>query len=270
MSASAAIKRGKAGVRVLAAALLSSIIVFPALAASSTAKPAITAEASTALAQMGQTLLGKQFSFQVRTLRVYADTDGRFLHIGHAMKVLVRRPDRLRVDIDGDDGATQVLYDGKTLVLYGPAKKEYVSLPVPDTIGAMIKEAESRLGFDFPLEDFLSSTPDKSLLSGVTEGKIVSEVTIDGAPADHLTLFQPPGLELELWLTKNAQSLPERLFITYRSVPGQPNFIASFSDWNFSVAPTDADFTFQPPEGAKQVELKAPAAQAAKAKGAAQ
>jgi hypothetical protein len=155
-------------------------------------------------------------------------------------------------------------------VLYGPAKKEYVSLPVPDTIGAMIKEAQRRLGFDFPLEDFLSSTPDKSLLSGVTEAKIVNQVTIDGAPADHLTLFQPPGLELELWLAKNAQSLPERLFITYRSVPGQPNFIASFSDWNFSVAPTDADFTFQPPEGAKQVELKAPAAPAAKAKGATQ
>jgi Predicted periplasmic protein (DUF2092) len=54
----------------------------------------------------------------------------------------------------------------------------------------------------------------------------------------------------------------------YRTVPGQPNFIAEFSNWNFSVAPTDADFTFQPPEGAKQVELKAAAAPPAKAKGA--
>ena len=258
------------GARLLTAALLSFTVMFPAFGASSTAKPVITPEASAALAQMGQTLLGKQFSFQARTLRVYADTDGRFLHIGHTMKITVRRPDRLRVDIDGDDGATQVYYDGKTLVLYGPAKKEYVSLPVPDTIAAMIKEAESRVGFDFPLEDFLSPTPDKSILSGVTEGKIVNQVTIDGAPADHMTLFQPPGLELELWLAKNAPSVPERLFITYRSVPGQPNFIATFSDWNFSITPSDADFTFQPPEGAKQVELKLPAPPAGKAKGATQ
>jgi hypothetical protein len=254
----------------LSATFLIGAVMMPALGASPPAKPAITEEARSALQQMGQTLLGKQFSFQARTLRVYADVDRRFLHIGHTVKVLVRRPDRLRVDIDGDDGATQLFYDGKTLVLYGPAKKEYVSIPVPDTIGGMIKEAESRVGFDFPFEDFLSSTPDKSLTSGVTEGKIVNEVTIDGAPANHLTLFQPPGLELELWLTKNAQSLPERLFITYRSVPGQPNFIATFSDWNFSVTPTDADFTFQPPEGAKQVELKAPAAPRAKVKGATQ
>jgi hypothetical protein len=233
---------------ILGAGLISFIFMATALGASSTAKPTITAEASTALAQMAQTLLGKQFSFQAQTLRVYADTDGRFLHIGHTLKVLVRRPDRLRVDIDGDDGATQVFYDGKTLVLYGPAKKEYVSLPVPNTIEGMIKEAESRVGFDFPLKDFLSPTPDKSLLSGVTEGKIVNEVTIGGAPADHMTLFQPPGLELEVWLAKDARSLPERLFITYRSIPGQPTFVAAFSDWNFSVTPTDTDFTSNHPK----------------------
>jgi len=258
----------KTFVALVAAGLIAIAGSAPAFCASSTAKSTISPEASAALTQMAKSLLSPQYSFQARTFRVYADVDGRFLHIGHTMKVLVRRPDRMRVDIDGDDGATQVFYDGKTLVLYGPAKKEYVSLPVPDTIEKMVKEAEKRVGFDFPLEDFLSSAPDQSLLSGVTEGKIVNEVTIDGAPANHLTLFQPPGLELEVWLAKDAKALPERLFITYRSIPGQPNFIASFSDWSFSVTPTDADFTFQPPEGAKQVELKPAASAPAPAKGA--
>ena len=268
MSSAASIGSGISSVRLLSAALLSFTVMFPAFGASSTAKPTISAEASAALTQMAQSLLSKQFSFQARTMRVYADVDGRFLHIGHTMKVLIRRPDRMRVDIDGDDGATQVFYDGKTLTLFGPARKEYVSLPVPDTIEKMIKEAEKRVGFDFPLEDFLSQTPDQSLLSGVTEGKIVNDVTIDGAPVQHLTLFQPPGLELEVWLTKDDKSLPKRLFITYRSIPGQPNFIATFSDWNFAVTPTDADFTFQPPEGAKQVELKSASAPPPQAKGA--
>jgi hypothetical protein len=273
MSASSSITSGRTAVRFLAASLLSVAALGSAVGASPAAKPAISEEASAALSQMGQTLLGKQFSFQARTLRVYADVDGRFLHIGHTMKVLVRRPDRMRVDIEGDDGATQVFYDGKTLVLYGPAKKEYISIPVPDTIEGMIKEAETRVGFDFPIADLVSSTPDKSVLSGVTEAKIVNEVTIDGAPSNHLTLFQPPGLELELWLAKTAQALPERIFITYRSLPGQPNFIAQFSDWNLAVMPTDADFTFQPPEGAKQVELKSASSDApapGKAKGATQ
>jgi hypothetical protein len=154
-------------------------------------------------------------------------------------------------------------------VLYSPANKEYLSIPVPDTIEGALKEAANRIGVDFPLADFLSPAPNKAILAGVADAKVVNDVTIDGVLSRHLTLFQPPGLELEIWLTKNEQSLPERLFITYRSIPGQPTFIAIFSDWNFSIAPTDADFVFQPPEGAKQMELKAPAPPPAKAKGAA-
>jgi hypothetical protein len=252
----------------LAAIAVCAGLIVPAFSASP-AKPAISEEASAAMMQMGQTLLAKQFSFQARTLRVYVHTDGRFLHVGDALKVLVRRPDRLRADVDGDDGVHQLFYDGKTLVLYSPANKEYVSIPVPDTIEGALKEATKRIGVDFPLADFLSPAPNKSVLAGVTDAKVVNDVTIDGVLCRHLTLFQPPGLELEIWLTKNEQSLPERLFITYRSIAGQPSFIATFSDWNFSVAPTDADFVFQPPEGAKQVELKSPAPPPAKAKGAA-
>jgi hypothetical protein len=46
--------------------------------------------------------------------------------------------------------------------------------------------------------------------------------------------------------------------VTYCLLPGQPSFIAELSDWNFSVHPADAEFVFQPPAGATQVELAAP------------
>jgi len=239
----------------------------PALGASP-AKPAISEEANAAVGQLGKTLLAKQFSFQARTLRVYADANGKFLHIGHTLKVLVRRPDRLRVDVDGDDGATQLYYDGTTAVVYGLEKKAYVSMPVPNTIEKMLSEAARRMGVEFPLADFLSDAPGKALLSGVTASEAAHDVTIDGVPCRHLLFAQPPGVEVELWLEKTEQSLPRRLVVTYRSVPGQPNFVAEFSDWNVAVAPTDADFTFKPPEGAKQVELTAASAPTpAKAKG---
>ena len=73
---------------------------------------------------------------------------------------------------------------------------------------------------------------------------------------------------IELWLAKNEQPLPRRLIVTYRSLPGQPNFIAEFADWNLNAQTPDADFAFQPPAGALEVALKAPeAAPQAKAKG---
>jgi hypothetical protein len=132
----------------------------------------------------------------------------------------------------------------------------------------MLKEAVSRYGVDFPLADFLSEAPNKAFLTGVTSGRVVNTVMIDGAPYDHLFFSQPPGIELELWLSKNEQALPRRLIVTYRSLPGQPNFIAEFSDWNLDIHPADAEFVFQPPADAVQAQLKPVAASPAKGKGA--
>jgi hypothetical protein len=266
MSVSVTVRRRTTRAGLLAAGLFSLAVMAPALAASPAAKPTITEEAGAAVAQMGKSLLADQFSFQARTLRVYADPNGQALHIAHAMKVTLRRPDRLRVDLTGDDGSTKLFYDGKTAVLLGVEAKKYVTIPVPNTLQGMLETVMGRSGVDFPLADFLTDAPDKSFLFGVTSGGDVGVVTIDGVACRHLLFTQPPGIELELWVEKNERSLPRRLIVTYRSQPGQPSFIAEFSDWNFSVHPADAEFVFQPPEGATQVELKA--ATAAKAKGA--
>jgi hypothetical protein len=236
-------------------------VVVPAHAASPS-KPAISEDASAAVAQMGKSLRADQLSFQARTLRAFADPSGQQLHIGHDVKVTLHRPDRLLIDVSGDDGATKLYYDGKTVVMFGVDTKRYVSIPVPNTIQGMLQKVMGQLGVDFPLADLLTDAPDKSLLYGVTAGRVVGLATIDGVPCLHLLFTQPPGIEIELWVEKTDKALPRRLIVTYRSLPAQPSFIAEFSDWNFDVHPTDADFTFQPPAGATQVELKAHAVKA--------
>ena len=232
-------------------------------------KPAISEEASAALMHMGQTLrAAEQFSFQVRTIRVHPDANGYPLHIFHTLKVTVHRPNRLLVDRTGDDGESKLVFDGKTASVYSATEKKYASIPVPEgTIAGMLKEAVGRLGIDFPLADFLTEDPDKAFLTGVTEGTVVDTVTIDGVPCLHMFFSQPPGIELALWVEKNDQSLPRRLIVTYRTLRGEPNFIAEFSDWNFNIHPSDADFAFQPPADATQVQLKPVAATAPPAKG---
>jgi len=237
-------------------------VTLPAAPAAKQAQPAISEEASAALLRMGQTLRANDFSFQAQTIRVYQEPNGgEPLHIFHTIKVTVHRPNELLVEGNGDDGSTKLAFDGKTAIVYSAAQNKYASIPVPEgTIEGMMKEAVGRLGIDFPLADFLSEAPNKAFLTGVTSGRVVGTVTIDGAPYDHLFFSQPPGIELELWLSKDEKSLPRRLIVTYRSLPGAPEFIALFSDWNFDIHPTDAEFTFQPPAGAQQVALKPPQA----------
>jgi len=241
--------------------------VAPAALAAGAAKTAISEDASAAVAQMGKTLQADQFSFQARTLRVYVERSGQPLHIGHAIKVVVRRPDRLMIDLAGDDGSTKLFYDGKAVTLLGVEAKKYATVPVPNTIQGMLETVMGKLGVDFPLADFLTDNPDKAFLTGVTAGREVGTVTIDGVPCRHLLFAQRPGIELELWVEKNDKALPRRLVVTYRSEPGQPSYIAEFSDWNFAVHPADGDFAFQAPAGATQIEL--PPAKTAAAKAAA-
>lgn len=240
----------------IAAALGAMLAIGPAARAAEPKPPAISAEASGAVAQMGKTLAGKQFSFKAWTLRVYADSPkGQPLHIGHTMNVTIRRPDRLAVDLNGDDGRAQLLYDGKTAVIYSPDTNRYASIAAPNTIQAMTDQVMGKLGVDFPLAGFINDSPDKDFMAGVTSGDVVNKVTIDGTPCLHL-IFNQPGMELELWVEQTERAVPRRLVVTYTALPDRPNFIAELSDWKFDIQPADSVFAFQPPAGATQVEFK--------------
>ena len=226
---------------------------WPAVAATPP-KPAISEDARSALVQMGTTLRAKEFSFNAHTIRVYESQGNEQLHIVHDFKVTVRRPDRLLIAGTGDDGPRKLIYDGGTVTFALDDGKTYATLPVPNTIQQMMYVVMGRFGLDFPLADFLTEAPDKAFLTGVTAGREVNTVTIDGVPCRHLVFSQPPGIELELWLEKD-RAVPRRLIVVDNALPGSPNFVAEMSDWNFGVHPADADFAFTPPAGAKQVDF---------------
>ena len=218
-------------------------------------KPTISDDARAAVAQMGKALLAREFSFRAITIRPYANDSGALLHIEHDFKATVRRPDRLLIDANGDDGPRKLFYDGKTVALaLDAAGSQYATLPVPATITMMMHVVMGRFGLDFPLADFLTDAPDKAFLHGVTSGRVVNKVTIDGVPCVHLVFSQPPGIELELWLEAD-RGVPRRLIVIDNDSPGKPNFIAEMSDWDFSVHPADADFAFTPPGGAKEMDF---------------
>jgi hypothetical protein len=222
-------------------------------AQSTASSPGISNEANAAIQQMGKTLSQQNVSVKVQTLRMYPDASGDFLHIAHVINIVARRPDRMAITATGDDGTTKLVYDGKQISIADVDDKKYSQIPLTGDLDKMLEETSERMGIDFPLADLLTRDPAKSFFSGVTSGKEVGTVKIDGAPARHLYFTQTGATELELWLDKE-RAVPRRLIITYRAMPGQPNFVAEFADWNFNN-PNDAEFAFQPPAGAQKVEL---------------
>jgi hypothetical protein len=218
-------------------------------------RPAISEEAAAAVAQMSRTLAAPQASFTARTIQVYLDESGQPLHIFHTMKVVARRPDRLAIEVAGDDGSHDLFYDGKSVSIFSPDAKVYATIPAPGDIPAALREATEKLNIDLPLTNFFAGRPDQSMLHGVVAGWEIGTAKIDGIECRHLFFHQGDGTDLELWVEKNAAAIPRRLVVTYRALPGQPNFIAEFTNWNSQAQPSDAVFTFRPPADAKRIGL---------------
>jgi hypothetical protein len=219
----------------------------------SLADDAIDPEAKDAVTRMGKTLSAGAFSFQSNTIRQY-EKDNVPLHIFHSAQVLVRRPDRLMVGINGDDGQARIGYDGKMLTVYSVTANKYGQMPITGSIETMFRAASERMGVDFPLADLLADQPGQAFLNGVASGKKVGAVTIDGQKCNHFFFLQPPGIELELWSEADERALPRRIAITYRSIPGEPQFLSEMSDWKLGINPPDSAFEVKIPAGATRIE----------------
>jgi len=244
---------------ILFAGVLASLVpvIAPSARAQDLPLPGVGENATAALARMSKTLAATQFSFASRTLRAYAGPNGELLHIAHKTKTVFRRPDRLFVEVTGDDGTIKIFYNGTAIVLYGVEEKKYASIPVAGDIFKALDAVEQATGTDFPLADLLSDDPGRSVLSGVTSGGQVGMAMIDGVRCRHFFFVQAADdLEFELWLEDNDQSLPRRFVVTYRSLPGRPNFVAELSDWDFAIQTPDGEFEFNPPPGVTRAELQ--------------
>jgi hypothetical protein len=221
-------------------------------------QPGIGEDATAALARMTKTLLAKEFSFNSRTFRSYAGPNGQLLHIMHETKTVFRRPDRLFVEVSGDDGSTRMFYNGENMIFYAVQEKKYISLPVSGGIFKALEVLEEQTGTDFPLADLLSDDPGKAILYNVISGGKVGDAIIDGVRCEHFFFVQAADdLEFELWLEHNERSLPRRFVVTYRSLPGRPIFIAELSAWDFTVRAPDSAFEFRPPADVSKVEVPA-------------
>ncbi|MGO7572880.1 DUF2092 domain-containing protein [Rhizobium ruizarguesonis] len=223
-------------------------------------KKAVSDEAATAVAQMGKTLLAKDLTITARTISIYLDQSGQPLHIFHTMKITVRRPDRIAVEFDGDDGKHDLFYDGKAASVFFPDSKHYATIPASGDIPSALNEVATKLDVDFPLGVLFGVSPDKVLLSDAMAAWQVGTATVDGVECRHLFFSQKSGIDLELWVEKNGAATPHRLVVTYPLLQGQPSFVAEFTSWQTKSPLSDSEFTFEPPAGVKKIEPTAAAA----------
>jgi hypothetical protein len=224
------------------------------------AKPVVSPEADRILRDMGDYLKeAKQLSFHAEITHDDLLPTGQKIQLSASYDAAVRRPDRVYGEYWGDGGGRRFWYDGKTVTLYEAGLNLYASEPAGPTIDATLTHLIEVLGFTPPLSDLMTSDPAATLRRNVLFGFRVGETQVGGVRCQHLA-FVERDIDWQIWIADGTQWVPRKLVITYKTLPGAPQFSAFFSDWDLATRAPDALFTPQLPAGAEKISFLSAAA----------
>lgn len=242
--------------RAVIATALAFLTITAPLSLAQNPLPVIEPKADAVLKQMCETLAAaKEFSVETTTLIDEISPTGQKLQYGKNSKVLVRRPDRLHSVVSGDRENYTVVYDGKTIAFLDPAQNVYATATLPPTIDAAMDTLAQKYGIVAPLADLIFSKPYEALSDRVKAGIYVGEHAVNKVPCHHLA-FRGEAVDWQIWIDKGAKPLPRKLVISYKMLPGEPQFIAIIDNWNLDPKLGEDAFKFTPPAGSRQIELK--------------
>ena len=153
--------------------------------------------------------------FSVESEVSYEDilTSGTRVEYHRQARIVLERPNHLRIDSDSDKGRRSFFYDGKTLTVYYPDRGVYASAPAPDSIDAMIAAVETR-GIVMPASDLLLDHPCEALGERLQSGTYAGRHYLEGDWYHHL-LLSSAAVDVQLWVAEGEAPVIRRLVITY-------------------------------------------------------
>ncbi len=220
---------------------------------------AVGAEAERLLRGMGAFLkAAPQLSFHAEITFDDLLRSGQKIQLAASNDVVVRRPDRVYSEYQGDSDSKQFWYDGKDVTLYDGRHDVYAVAKGAGSIDATLDRVMETLGFTQPLADLMYSDPYAVLRENVQYGFYVGPSVVGGTRCHHLA-FTEKTIDWEIWIEDGTQWVPRKLVITYKTLPGAPQFEAVLSDWDLVTHTPDALFTPALPPGASRIEFRAAA-----------
>ena len=195
------------------------------------------------------------------SLREVADKSGIKELLGRTWVVVVQRPDRFYARALRDDGRpTQLWFDGKvfSVSVVGVEGAKYASIAAPkevktvdDMLDYLIDEYDYVLQLGDLLYSDLYGTFGKEMLSAVYLGRKF----VGGRPCHHLSL-EFGGVDGQLWVQDGDETVPCRWAFTLLDEPSAPLSVSTFDSWVNNPSVDAARFSFEPPAGAKQADMK--------------
>lgn len=184
-------------------------------------------------------------------------TSGQKIEFDELHKVQIQRPNHFWIDTKTSDNEMDgITSDGSIMTIFNNNENVYSQSSSPGSIDQTIRYVVADLGMRVPLARLMVSTLPQELmaLSG-DDLEYVELNTLKNTPTHHI-IGRTADVDFQVWIMPNM--LPERIVLTYKSVPGQPQFRATFTDWNLNPNFSDSTFTYIPQKGAEKIQTVLP------------
>jgi hypothetical protein len=195
-----------------------------------------------------------QFSFRSEILDDQVYYGGKKLQYGIDTETYVRRPDRLRVNAEGDLVNKEFYFNGKTITLYDKDDKVYGIMEVPPNIEGALDKAHKDFGLRVALADLASPLLCDHISKGLENSLYVGMHKVRGVPCHHLS-FDGEDVQLQVWIDAGDQPLPRKVVLNHKNLPASPQWTAYLSDWNFAPQLNENLFAFTPPQGTEKIKF---------------
>ena len=173
---------------------------------------------------------------------------------GSTLNASVKRPNMVRTETRGDLRNGASWYDGKTFTRLNRDLNLYAQWPAPSTTDATMNKLMEELGVQLPLSSLFYADPWAIWQDGVLASAYAGLHLVNGVEAHHVILLQDE-IDAQVWVEEGNQVVLRKVVLTYKTIPGQPQFTALFSDWDFSPRLSGLLFDFAPPAGADRIEF---------------
>lgn len=219
-----------------------SDIVNTAYAQSS--NPNIDPRAAEILQNMSYFLGSKdEYTFKAEVMFDQLINQNRKIQYSAEEKVFLKKKGNMTIEYVSDLGGYKLWFeDGKTTILELPTNQFSITT-LPATIDQALNTLKSKYNFTPALSDFLYINTFRVLTQNVISGNYFGTSRVFGVRCDHLAFIQE-DIDWQIWIEMGKRKIPRKLVITYKNLPGQPQFIAILRDWVIDKPITN--FAFKP------------------------
>jgi hypothetical protein len=167
---------------------------------------------------------------------------------------LLSRPNKLRITRTGGYSDVELVFDGKTVTVFGKNINAYAQADSPGTVDQLIDAIRDHYNIAVAGADLLAAHVGDVMTTQGAKAAHIGQGVIGGVECEHLA-FRGDDTDWQLWVRTGEQPIPCKYVVTSKQVVGSPQYTIRIREWRTANNVGADAFTFKPPADAKRVEF---------------